>query len=79
MSTATITSKGQTTIPHQIRDYLGLHTGDKLEFSIEENGKVVLRPLTRDVSALKGLLPKPKKKVTIEQMNEAIAKGGAGQ
>ncbi len=76
MSIATLTSKGQTTIPHEIRSYLGLHTGDKIEFVIEDDGKVVLTPLTVDVTKLKGMLPKPKKKISIEQMNKIIAKRG---
>ncbi len=74
MATATLTSKGQTTVPQQIRDYLNLHPGDKLEFLIEKDGRVTLAPLTVDVTELKGLLPKPRKKVTIEDMNRAIAK-----
>lgn len=77
MATATLTSKGQTTIPREIRTYLGLHTGDQLEFLIDEKGKVVLTPLTSDIRELKGLLPKPQKHVTIEEMNQAIAKRGA--
>jgi len=74
MSTATLTSKGQTTVPQEIRHYLGLHTGDKLEFLIESDGRVFLSANTVDVKELKGLLPKPKKKVSIAQMNKAIAK-----
>ena len=77
MATATLTSQGQTTIPQEIRTYLGLHSGDRLEFLIDENGKVLLTPLTVDVRELKGCLPKPKKAVTIEEMNGAIAKRGA--
>ena len=78
MSTATLTSKGQTTIPQDIRAYLGVHTGDKLEFLINEMGQVLLTPLTVDATELKGLLPKPKKKISIEDMNRAIAKRVAG-
>jgi len=77
MATATMTSKGQITIPLQIRSYLAVHTGDKLEFMIEEDGRVVMAPLTGDVRELKGMLPKPKKPISIEQMNKAIAKRGA--
>jgi len=77
MSTSTLTQKGQTTIPQNIRVYLGLHTGDKLEFFIDQDGRVVVAPLTEKVTALKGLLPKPKKKVSVQKMNEAIAKRGA--
>ncbi len=76
MSIATLTSKGQTTIPQDIRAYLGLHTGDRLEFLIAEEGEVIIKPLTTDVTELKGLLPKPKKIVSIEQMNQAITKRG---
>jgi antitoxin PrlF len=77
MSTATMTSKGQVTIPLKIRLYLGLHKANKLEFIIEKNGRVVLEPLTTDVSELKGFLPKPKQVISVEQMNKAIAKRGA--
>jgi AbrB family looped-hinge helix DNA binding protein len=76
MAVATLTSKGQTTIPSEVRSYLGLHTGDKLEFIIEEDGRVILEALTSDVRELKGILSKPKKAVTVEQMNKAIAKRG---
>lgn len=72
MAISTITSKGQTTIPQQIRAYLGLHSGDKVDFLIEEDGKVTLAALTVDVRELKGSLPKPKKTVSIEQMNKII-------
>ncbi len=78
MATATLTSKGQTTVPLEVRSYLGLHTGDKLEFIIEDDGRVVLEALTSDVRELKGILPKPKKAITVEKMNKAIAKRGGG-
>lgn len=77
MSISMMTSKGQTTIPIDIRTYLGVHTGDKLEFFISEQGDVIVAPLTGDVTKLKGFLPKPKKKVSIEDMNKAIAKRAA--
>jgi antitoxin PrlF len=76
MAVATLTSKGQTTIPKEIRDLLGLEPGDKLDFVIEADGRVVLRPATRDVRELRGLLRrKGKKPVTLEQMDQAIAEG----
>lgn len=76
MSMSTLTQKGQTTIPQDIRVYLGVHAGDKLEFYVDHDGKVVLAPLTQKVTALKGLLKKPKKSISIEEMNKAIAKRG---
>ncbi len=79
MAAATLTSKGQTTIPADIRSYLGLQVGDKLEFIIEKDGRVILEALTNDVRELKGMLSKPKKAATIEQMNKMIAKRGAGE
>lgn len=76
MSISTLTHKGQTTIPIQIRNYLNLEAGDKLEFFIDDDGRVVLAPLTSDVTELKGMLPKPKHPVTLEQMNKIIKKRG---
>lgn len=76
MSISTITHKGQTTIPIQIRSYLGIHPGDKVEFFVDDDGRVVLQPLTADVTQLKGMLPKPKKAISIEEMNAIIKKRG---
>lgn len=75
MSTATITSKGQITIPKEIRDSLLLHTGDKVDFTLTENGQVLLRPLTRRVDDLFGRLQKPEQKVlSPAAMDAAIRK-----
>jgi antitoxin PrlF len=73
MSTSTITSKGQTTIPKDIRDRLHVQPGDRIEFIIQD-GAVVMRAANRKISDLRGFLPKPKKAVTLEQMDEAIRK-----
>jgi antitoxin PrlF len=76
MAVATLTSKGQTTIPKEIRDLLGLAPGDKLDFVVEADGRVVLRPATRDVRELKGMLRKKSRKpVSLEEMDRAIAEG----
>ena len=76
MSVSTITSKGQTTVPKEVRERLHLRAGDRLEFVILDDA-VVLRAASRDVRDLKGFLPKPKKAATIEQMNAAIRKRAA--
>jgi AbrB family looped-hinge helix DNA binding protein len=55
MSRATIASKGQITIPKDIRDLLSLHSGDKVNFFVDEFGAVHFLPVNRDVSTLKGL------------------------
>ncbi len=74
MSMATLTSKGQTTIPKDIRDLLKINTGDRLEFIVRQDGSVLLKPATTDVEALKGLLKHHGvgKTVSIEQMNQAV-------
>ena len=70
MPTATLTSKGQTTIPKAVREYLRLRPGDRMEFILEENGRVVLVPAVVDAPELKGILPPPGKPVTIEKMKK---------
>ncbi len=55
MPTATLTSKGQTTIPKEIREHLGLKPGDRIDFLLIE-GEVVLRPARVDVRSLRGCL-----------------------
>jgi len=76
MATSTLTSKGQITIPKEIREHLKLRTGHRLEFQIAADGLVIMRPRNLDVRELKGILrPKRRKPVSVEQMNEAIARG----
>jgi antitoxin PrlF len=75
MSTATMTSKGQITLPKPIRIKLGLEAGTRVEF-VETPDGFLVRPATRDIRVLKGTLPKPRRAVTIEAMNKAIARMG---
>ena len=76
MSTAMITSKGQITIPKAIRDRLGVHPGDRVEFIELENGVFQLVAASGDIRRLKGIVPKPKKPVSIDEMNESIEQSG---
>ena len=71
---ATLTSKGQVTIPKQARDTLNLDTGDRVEFIIDDDGRLFILPVTRSVKTLKGMLPKPASPVSLEAMDEAISK-----
>jgi antitoxin PrlF len=73
---ATITSKGQITLPKALRDHLNLAAGDRVEFILEDNDVVRMVPRTTSITRLKGMLPKPKRPVSLEEMDEAIAKGG---
>lgn len=70
---ATITSKGQVTVPKPIRDSLHLRPGDKLNFLLDD-GELRVAPIKSPVTALKGMLPKRATPVTLEQMDEAIAR-----
>ena len=79
MSTTIITTKGQVTIPVDVRRRLGVDAGDRIEFVEMEDGSFAIRPATSDVRALKGMLSKPPKPVSVEDMNAAIAARGAGR
>ena len=73
MPAATLTSKGQITLPKSIRELLRLDTGDTVEFVIGENGDVQVRAGRYDVRELRGLLRKPgRKPVTLAAMDNAI-------
>ena len=78
MATATLTSKGQVTIPADVRQRLGLEAGDRIEF-VEIDGGYAIKPAIDDVRSLKGLLRKPAKPVSIEDMNDTIRARGAGR
>lgn len=75
MSLSTITSKGQITIPKEIREKLMLGTGDKIEFVLTNDREALIRPVSKKVDELFGKLHKPgMKAVSIEAMNKAIAR-----
>jgi AbrB family looped-hinge helix DNA binding protein len=79
MATAALTSKGQITIPVEVRRKLGLKAGDRIGFIENENGEFVLKPKTGSIMALRGIVKWTGKPVTIQEMNETIAKGWAGE
>jgi antitoxin PrlF len=73
MTAATITSKGQITIPSSVRAALGVEAGDRVEFVEVSKGRFEVIASTQSVTALKGLIPRRTTPVTIEAMNAAIA------
>ncbi|CAM5613458.1 AbrB/MazE/SpoVT family DNA-binding domain-containing protein [Rhodanobacter lindaniclasticus] len=79
MSTSTITSKGQITIPAAVREAMQVRTGDRVDFVEIEPGRYEFIAATRPVTALKGMFGKPRKSLTVEQMNAAIAAAAAGE
>ena len=69
-SAATLTSKGQTTIPKEIRDSLGIKPGDRMTFTLMLDGTVVMRVKRKSVMDLAGVLRKKgRKPVSIAQMS----------
>jgi AbrB family looped-hinge helix DNA binding protein len=75
MATATLTSKGQITLPKAVRERLRVDSGDQVDFVVNDRGDVVVRAATLDVSELKGLLKRSRARpVTIEEMNAAITR-----
>ncbi len=72
MTTATLTSKGQITIPLKVRQKLGLDAGDRVEFVELAPGEFALKAATEDVRSLKGMIRRPVSPVSIEAMNSAI-------
>jgi antitoxin PrlF len=78
VAAATLTSKGQITIPVQVRTALGIDAGDRIEFVEIEKGQFAIIAATRSVRELNGLFHrKGRKPVSIEEMNAAIAKGAS--
>jgi antitoxin PrlF len=65
----TLTSKGQVTVPRAVREQLGLKAGDKMVFTVLSDGTVVMRPKTRRLADLAGLLKRPEQpKVSVKDM-----------
>jgi antitoxin PrlF len=72
---ATLTSKGQITLPKEIRDRLGLDAGSMLDFEILPDNTITARPVKPDARRIRGLLKSPHAgPLTVEQMDEGIAK-----
>ena len=74
MSTATVTSKGQITIPKEVRDALGLESGDRVEFVASAPGVYEILAASKDVRELKGMIARPRKPVAVEDMRKAVAR-----
>lgn len=72
---ATITSKGQVTIPREIREHFHIKSGDKVDFVIKDDGTIETVPILSNIKSLKGILPSPAKAVTLKDMEKAIGTG----
>ena len=77
MTEATITSKGQVTIPKPVRDALGLEAGDRIEFVSTDQGYLVV-PAKRDLKSLRGLFKgRRAKPASLQEIKAAIAEMGS--
>jgi antitoxin PrlF len=75
---ATLTSKAQLTLPKDIRALLGLQPGDRVAFTPQPNGQVIVSKAGKpSFASLRGILPKPERAHSVEEMNEAIAQRAA--
>ncbi len=73
MPASKMTSKGQVTIPKAIREQMGVRPGDRIRFTVREDGLIVVEPETRDVRSLAGMLKREgARPISVEEMNEAI-------
>jgi antitoxin PrlF len=79
MTQARMTSKGQITVPKAVRLRLNLKPGDRVLFIVEDDGAVRMRAANKDISSLRGVLPPPKRKATIEEIEASIAKAAVAR
>jgi antitoxin PrlF len=80
MPIAKVTSKNQVTLPKEIRDRLKIVPGNRIDFIVKPSGEITVKALNLDFRSLRGILKsKRKRPPTIEEMNEAIAAGWAGE
>jgi antitoxin PrlF len=77
MTTATLTTKGQITIPADVRNALKVDAGDRVEFVQIAPDRFEFVAANRSITELKGMFGKSGKTVSIDDMNKAIAKRGA--
>ena len=79
MATVTLTSKGQLTIPRQLRDALGLAPGARLQASIDRHGRLVLVPSKYEPEDLFRERPEVNRVMTTDDMDQAIAMAVGGE
>jgi antitoxin PrlF len=71
-----ITSKGQITVPKVVREALALVPGDRMSFVVHDDGTVTVEAESVDLSSLRGAVASGGRRVSVEQMDDAIRRGG---
>jgi AbrB family looped-hinge helix DNA binding protein len=79
MAAATVTSKGQVTLPVEARRRLGIRAGTRLEFIVKDDDRLEVVLVGGSIRDLKGLLPRPRRKLSLDEMEHAIARGARGR
>ena len=74
---ATLSSKGQATIPKAVRDRLQIKPGDRFKFFFHPDGVIILPKIS--TARLKGMIPKRAHSVSLEEIDRAIAKGATAR
>lgn len=78
MAKATITAKGQTTIPKSVREWLRLGPGDRVEFILQDDGTALMVPATLSLAELKASIPPPPRALTLDEMDAVVQQHAAG-
>jgi AbrB family looped-hinge helix DNA binding protein len=73
--TVTVSSKGQVTLPVEARRRLGIRAGTQLEFIIRDDDRLEVIKVGGSVRDLKGALARPRRRLSLEEMDEAVAAG----
>ena len=74
---STVTGKGQVTLPVEARRRLGIRPGTKLEFLVKDKDRLEVIVIAESVRSLKGMLPKPKRVVSLADMEKAVRIGAS--
>ncbi len=78
MPSASVTSKGQITLPKEVRDNLGVRTGDRVAFRFGSDGRYVIEAETLDLLDIEGAITPRRRGVTVESMKRVVRRRGAG-
>jgi AbrB family looped-hinge helix DNA binding protein len=76
--TVTVSSKGQVTLPAEARRRLGIRAGTKLEVIVRDDDRLEIVRIGGSIRDLKGLLPKPKRTLSLAEIDDAVARGARG-
>ena len=75
---STVTSKGQITIPVEVRRAIGLDAGMQVEFIVNSRHRIELVPRNADIRTMRGAVPAPSHAITVDAMNATIADAWSG-